>query len=128
MRHRPYEVGVLARQADGESPVNVDRRDDLAVDLSDEHHPRDLERLGVGHRQPVPELRLFAETLHELSDLRAAAVYDHRQHTDRTQQHDVLGERSEGVGNAPAHGETVRRGDRVPAVLDDDDRTGKRLM
>ena len=58
-RHRD-EAGVLARQADRVRAVAVDRGDDLAVDLADERHAHDVDRLGVGDPQPVDELRLLA--------------------------------------------------------------------
>ena len=59
------EPGVLAAQPDGERAVHVDRRDDVAVDLADEHHPGDVEGLGVGDPQAVAELRHHAEALHQ---------------------------------------------------------------
>ena len=71
--------------------MNVDRADDVAVDLADEHHPRDVERLGVGHPVPVAELGHLAEPRHERSDLGASAVHDDWEDPDRTEQDDVLG-------------------------------------
>ena len=69
---------VLTRETDGDGRVHVDRRHDLAVDLADEHHARDVERLGVGDPLAVAELRRLAEPLHQRADLRAAAVHDDR--------------------------------------------------
>ena len=50
-------------------------------------------------RIPSTELRHLAEPGHELADLRAAAVDDHRQHADRAHEHDVLGERRQRLGS-----------------------------
>ena len=96
------EVGVLARQPDGERPVHVDGRDDVAVHLADQHHAGDVERVGVGHPQPVAELGHLAEPLHQLADLGAAAVHDDGQHADGAHEDHVLGERGQRVaGDAP---------------------------
>ena len=77
--------------------------DDLAVDLADEHHAGDVDGLGVGDPQAVEELGLLAEALHQVADLRTAAVHDDRAHADRAHQHDVLGEQRERVVvDAPA--------------------------
>ena len=57
-------------------PCTLIDDDDVAVDLADEHHARDVERLGVGDPQAVAELGLLAEPLHEVADLRTAAVHD----------------------------------------------------
>ncbi len=86
------QAGVLARQADGQRPVDVDGADDVAVDLAHEHHAGDLERLGIGDPQALAELRLHAEPLHQQPDLRPAAVHDHGSHPHRAHEDDVLGE------------------------------------
>ena len=90
--------------------MDVDARHDVAVDLADQDHAGDVEGLGVGDAQAVAELRLHAEPAHQLADLRAAAVHDHRPDADRAQQHDVVRERvgERGVDH------------RVAAVLHDD--------
>ena len=64
-------------------PCTLIADDDVAVDLADEHHAGDVERLGVGDPQAVAELGLLAEPRHELADLRAAAVHDDRLEPDR---------------------------------------------
>ena len=84
--------GVLTREADRERSVDVDHADDVAVHLADEHHPGDVEGLGVGHPQAAAELGHLAEPGHQRADLRAAAVHDDRQDADRLEQDDVLGE------------------------------------
>ena len=81
--------GVLARHADGVRTEPVHHRDDLAVDLADERHAHDVDRLGVGDAPAVDELGLLAEAAHEIGDLRAAAVHDDRVHADEPHQHDV---------------------------------------
>src|SRR5439155_8550317 len=101
----------LAREPDRERAVPVDRRDDLPVDLADQHHAGDVERLGIGDAQTVAELRLLAQPCQQLADLRSATVDDDRTQADRPHQHHVGGEQAQVV---------VTRY-RVPAVLDDDD-------
>ena len=91
--------------------MHVDGADDLAVDLADEHHAGDVDGLGVGDPLAVAELGHLAEPLHEVADLRAAAVHDDRPDADRAHEHDVLGER--GRQRGVDHG--------VAAVLHDDD-------
>ena len=78
------EAGVLAREADGQRPVHVDAGHDVAVDLAHQHHAGDVEGVGVGDPQPVEELGLLAQALHELADLGPAAVDDDRPHADRS--------------------------------------------
>ena len=72
------EPGVLAADPDGQRAVHVDGADDLAVDLADQHHAGDVDGLGVGDPLAVAELGHLAEPLHEVADLRAAAVHDDR--------------------------------------------------
>ena len=86
------EPGVLAREADRERAVLVDGRDDLAVHLAHQRHAHDVDGLGVGDPQAVDELRLLAEALHEVGDLRPTAVHDDRVHADEAHEHDVLRE------------------------------------
>ena len=64
------EPGVLSREADRVRAVLVERGDDLAVHLADERHADDVDGLGVGDAQPVDELGLLAQPLHEVADLR----------------------------------------------------------
>ena len=70
------EAGVLAGDADGEGGVDVDGRDDVPVDLADQHHAGDVQGLGVGDPQAVDELGDLAQPGHQLADLGAATV-DH---------------------------------------------------
>ena len=106
------QPGVLAADADGVVAVEVDGRDELRVDLADEHHPGDVDGLGVGDPQPVAELGRLAQPLHQRADLRPAAVDDDGADADEAHQHDVLGEQVEGVV-------VGRPGEGVAAVLDD---------
>ena len=94
--------------------------DDVAVDLADEHHAGDVERLGVGDAQSVDELRDLAQPGHQLADLRAAAVHDERAHADRAHEHDVGRERGQAgvVGVRRAGGAAGGAGQGVAAVLD----------
>ena len=95
-RRRDQQAAILARHADRDRIVArlaVDRGDEVAVDLADQHHPHDLERLGVGDAQAVAEFRLLAHPLHQRVDLRAAAMDEHAAHADAAQQQHVLGQR-----------------------------------
>jgi hypothetical protein len=69
--------------------VAVDQQHDVLVDLADEHHLRDLDRLLIRNAQPVDELHRQLEPLHVARDLRSAAVHDHRIHPDVLEQHHV---------------------------------------
>ncbi len=51
------QAEVLTGHADGERAVVVDEVDQFAADLTDEHHPHDVHRLGRGDPQPAAELR-----------------------------------------------------------------------
>ena len=98
-RHR-QQPRVLARNADRDRLVAglaVDRRDQVAVDLADQHHAHDLERLGVGDAKAVPELRLLADAAEHRVDLRPAAVDQHAAHADAAQQQHVLRQREVGL-------------------------------
>ena len=106
------QPGVLPADADGVRAVEVDGRHQLRVDLTEQHHPGDVDGVGVGHPQAVAELGGLAEAAHQGADLRAAAVDDDRAHPDEAHQHDVLGEQVEGVAVGCA-------GQGVAAVLDD---------
>ncbi|MEZ5244683.1 MAG: hypothetical protein R2707_06290 [Acidimicrobiales bacterium] len=72
--------------------MDVDRADDVAPHLADEHHAGDIQRVFVGDPEAVDELGLLAETLQHLADLWPTAVDHHRLETDRAQQHDVFRE------------------------------------
>ncbi len=69
--------------------VAVDPLDDVGVDLAEQHHPRHLDRLGVGDAEPLVEADLEAEPLHVLGDLGPAAVDDHRVEADVLEEDDV---------------------------------------
>ena len=75
---RKHHVAVLAAQADRLAAGRVDEADDLLVDRAREHHLDDLDGGGIGDAQPAGELRLDAEPLEHLADLRPAAVHHHR--------------------------------------------------
>ena len=95
-RRRDQQAAILARDADRDRIVArlaVDRRDQVAVDLADQHHADDLQRLGVGDAQAVAELGRLAQPLHHRVDLRAAAMDEHAAHADAAQQQHVLRQR-----------------------------------
>ena len=86
--------------------------------LPTEHHPGDVERLGVGDPQAVAELGLLAEPVHSSPICGPPPCTTTGRMPTACMQHDVLGElvASAGVG----HG--------VAAVLHDDRAPGKRRM
>ena len=99
-RRDRQQPGVLARHADRDRLVAglaVDRRDEVAVDLADQHHADDLERLGVGDAKAVLELRLLADAAKHRVDLRPAAMDEHAAHADAAQQQHVLRQREVGL-------------------------------
>ena len=69
-------------------------------------------------RMPSRNSGTLPSSVHELTDLRAAAVDDDGQHPDRAHEDDVLGERRQGVGRV---GRIQGGNQRVAPVLDDDD-------
>ena len=89
-RHK--QVAVVAAEPDGRHTSLVDVDDQVLVELADQDHLRDLERLGVRHAMPVAELGREPQALGERRDLRPAAVHHDRLHADHSQEADVLGE------------------------------------
>ena len=86
------------------------RRHDVLVDLADEHHLGDLDRVGVAHAQAADELDRHVEPVHVGGDVRPAAVDDDRVQADVLQEHHVTREVLAQLGLG--HGRA--------AVLDDD--------
>ena len=78
------QPAVVAAQPDRRLPVAVEVQHDVLVELADQHHLRDLDRLLVGHAQALHELDLEPEPLHVVGDLGPAAVHDHGVHARRT--------------------------------------------
>ena len=76
--------------------MHVDGADDVAVDLADQDHPDEVDRVGIGHPEAVLELDLLADPFHQRTDLGATTVDHHGQHAHRPHQDDVLGERGQG--------------------------------
>ncbi len=70
--------------------MDIDRADDVAADLADQHHAGDVEGLGVGDPQAVDERRLLAEPREKFADLRTAAVHHDGFQADGAKQDDVL--------------------------------------
>ena len=66
--------------------------DDFRVQLADQDHLGDLDRVAVGDPQALVELHLEPEFVHVAGDLGAAAVDDDRVQADVLEQHDVGGE------------------------------------
>jgi hypothetical protein len=112
------EPPVVATEAHRRLPVAVDPQDDVLVLLADEHHLRHLDRGLVGHPQALNEAHLHAEPLHVGSDVRAAAVHDHRVHADVLKEHHIARELllQLRVGH---RGAAVLDHDRLPVELPD---------
>jgi hypothetical protein len=116
---------ILARNAYRDrfvAGLAVDRGDEIAIDLPDQHHAHDLERLRVRHSEPVAKLRLLAYATEHVVDLRAAAVNQDAAHPDAPQQKHVLRQRE--VGLAVDRRAAELHDDRFSAPLPD---VGKRL-
>ncbi len=107
------QTAIHPADADGEPPVDVDRGDELRVDLTLEDHAGDVDGLGVGHAETVDEFGLLSEPFHQCGDLGTAAVHDDRAHADQPHQDDVLGEQAQRVV-------VGRPGERIAAVLHHD--------
>ena len=111
------QVAVLARQAHRGAAVLVDARDDVAVDVASEHHPRDVRGLLARDALARAELALDAQAVEHGGDLGAAAVDDDGADAGEPQERDVI---REGLLELRAH-------HRVAAVLDDDGRAREGL-
>jgi hypothetical protein len=68
----------------------IDGGDEVAVDLADQHHAHDLQRLGVGDAKPIAEFRLLPHAAHHHIDLGPAAMDKRYPHADRAKQQHVL--------------------------------------
>ncbi len=115
--HRGEQLGVLAGEADRVRAVGVDQVHQLAADLPEQHHPRDVEHLRCGDPEATLEIACDAELLEHGADLRAAAVHHDGMDADVAQEHHVGGER--GLERVVGH--------RVAAVLDHHDLAVQRL-
>ena len=96
-RRGGQQAAILAGDADRDRIVErlaVDRRDEVAVDLADQHHADDPQRLGVGDSKAVLNSGVLAHLLHQRVDLRPAAMDEHAAHADAPQQQHVLRERA----------------------------------
>ena len=104
------QAAVLAGDAHGAAALPVQLGDDFLVDPSAEHHFHHVHGGRVGHPHPVDEAGGNVELLEQCTDLRAAAVHDHRVHADQLHERHIPGEG--GLQVLVHHG--------VAAVLDDD--------
>ena len=59
--HRGEQLGVLTGDADRVRAVRVDQADEFAADLTEQHHPRDVEHLGCGDAEAALEVTGDAE-------------------------------------------------------------------
>ncbi|GMA26330.1 hypothetical protein GCM10025864_40890 [Luteimicrobium album] len=97
--------------------MRVDQPDELARDLTRQHHPDDVHRLRGRDAQAAAELGLDAEPVEHRGDLRPAAVHDDGAQPDAAQEDHVLRERT--LELVVDHG--------VAAVLHDDERAAEPL-
>ena len=91
--HGGEQVRVLTGDADGVGPVRVDQVDQLAADLTEQHHAGDVEHLGRRHPEAALEIAFDTKAFEHRADLRAAAVHDDRMDAAVAQEHHVGGER-----------------------------------
>ena len=89
--HGAYQTGVLARNAGSAATGALDPGDEFLVDRTGQHHFGHLRGGGIGDAQAIDEAAFDAQPLQHRADLRAAAMDDDGQDTDRLQQHDVFG-------------------------------------
>ena len=124
---RAMAVIMLASSPDrptASEPWHVHGGDDLAVDLADEHHAGDLERLGVGDAHAVAELRHLARAGAISSPIwgpppwtTTGSIPTERMSTTSSAND---AKASPASSAAPSHRPVDRR-QGVAAVLDDDD-------
>ena len=70
--------------------IHLDQVDPSLVDLACQDHLDDVHGLLVGDPQAVDEHGLLAQALHDVADLRTAAVDQDHLHADEPQQGNVL--------------------------------------
>ena len=68
----------------------TDERDEARVDIPNENHAGDLERLFVSDTQTCCEFRLFAHLLHLVADFRPSSMDEYRLHPNVPQEHDIF--------------------------------------
>ena len=69
--------------------MDVENRDDVAVDFAHQHHPGDVESLGIGDPEPVLKNSILTESFHHVTDLRTSSVDHDGQHANLAEQHDI---------------------------------------
>jgi hypothetical protein len=95
-RRRYQQAAILARHADPHRIVArllVDPRDEVPIDLADQHHADDLQRLGVVTRRPSRNSGSLPTRFIHVVHLRPAAMDQHAAHADAAQQQHVLRDR-----------------------------------
>ena len=81
---------VNAGNADGVAAPAIQQADKGFVDLAGENHLRQVNGLAVRDAQPVDELGLFAEALHQTGEFRTASVNEDDFDADQREEADVL--------------------------------------
>ena len=104
-------IRILTRHPNRWCTVLVDRRHQLRVHRTQEHHADNLHSLGVCNSQSIMKSRLLAKSLHHRRNLWPTAVYDDWLEPNSVQQCNVLGKRSQRVV-------TIRTRNSVAAVFD----------
>ena len=90
--HRGEQIRVFAGDADRVWAVHVDQVDQLTADLTEQHHPRDVEHFGCGDPESALEVAGNAEPREHGADLRAPAVHHDRVNAAVAQEGHVGGE------------------------------------
>ena len=84
------QASIHAGKTDGFSTLHFQQVDQRFVDLAGKNHLDDVHGFFICHPQTVHKLRLFAEPVHEIVDLRSTAMNQHNAYADKPQQDDVL--------------------------------------
>ena len=83
---------IFATHTHCKTTMNVDRSNDLWIHLPAQHHSRNINRFGIGDPQTILELSGLAEPSHEIADLGSTTMNDDGLETNKSHQHNVLGE------------------------------------
>ena len=84
------QAAVHAGKAHGFAALHLQQVDQGLVDLAGQNHLDDIHGFPVGDAEATHEFRLFAEPVHEIVDLRPAAVHQHDPDADEPEQDDIL--------------------------------------
>src|SRR5579884_3890495 len=83
-------IAIGAAQSDGLAPQLRRHQHEALIDLAEQHHAHDLQRLSIGDAQAVLEMRRDIELPQPFIDIGAAAVHQHGMRAERMQPDDIL--------------------------------------